>query len=147
MKRFDDLLAIATEKLYAFPFRDVPDCWREMFMVLSVLKFCCLALKDVWEGIVEGEESGGCAGIGEEDRNGQEKLKEVGEGKEDVIAEMVKTLDLAVIMVGWPVDEGMGEFVEAALKALQGLVDEVDSAEGGDGVDGDGGEYLFLLVY
>ncbi|KAG9228172.1 hypothetical protein BJ875DRAFT_389977 [Amylocarpus encephaloides] len=36
--RLDDLLEMAKEKFYAFPFKDVPSCWRELFQAVSLLK-------------------------------------------------------------------------------------------------------------
>ena len=43
--RLDDLIALATEKFYAFPFKDVPSCWRILFREVSLLKVSVLSVK------------------------------------------------------------------------------------------------------
>ncbi len=47
VQRLDDLIALATEKFYAFPFKDVPPCWRDLFREASFLKFAALAVQAI----------------------------------------------------------------------------------------------------
>lgn len=82
VKRLDDLIALATEKFYAFPFKDVPPCWRDLFREASFLKFAALAVKGTWQR-----------------RNEKFDVQPLTEEQMD---EMVKTIDMALIMAGPP---------------------------------------------
>ncbi|KHJ34517.1 putative domain-containing protein 5 [Erysiphe necator] len=75
IKRLDDLITLATEKFYAFPYKDVPKCWRQLFWEASLLKFSALVVK----------------------RN-NENSKSLLESS--YMDEIVKTIDMAHIMAG-----------------------------------------------
>lgn len=98
VKRLNDLLALANEKFYAFPFKDVPACWRDLFRSTSLLKFSTIALRHCWAEM---------AGMNVRLDGHQ-------------LDEMVKVIDMALIMVGKPrgVDV-VGEAMDGVLDNLQ----------------------------
>lgn len=97
--RLDDMIAVATEKFYAFPFKDVPSCWRHLYRDASLLKFSALAVKGVWKG----------------------QPSEVLRIDNEQIDEMVKTLDIALIMAGPPDSEYARAEIDRVLKLLQSI--------------------------
>lgn len=98
IQRLDDLLALANEKFYAFPFKDVPAYWRDLFRSASLLKFTAIALKNSWRSL---------GGV-EVSLDGSQ------------LDEMVRVMDTALIMVGKPKQvEVVGETIDAALDILQ----------------------------
>lgn len=98
VKRLDDLLVLANEKFYAFPFKDVPACWRELFRATSLLKVSAIATRKAW---------------------GTSKDVDLSlDGGE--VDEMVNAMDMALIMVGKPrQDEVVGEAMDEVLDNLQ----------------------------
>lgn len=81
VSRTDDLLRLSTTKLHAFPYRDVPLCWRRLYTDASILK----AVAQI--SILLDRPSVGPEGWID---------------LEDGDAEIVKTLDMALIMTGAP---------------------------------------------
>ncbi|KAK3390553.1 Clavaminate synthase-like protein [Podospora didyma] len=43
-RRLDDLITISYSKFYAYPFKDLPVCWRQLYTDASIMKFACLYL-------------------------------------------------------------------------------------------------------
>jgi len=84
-RRLDDLISLAKEKFYAFPFKDVPECWRRLFTDASILKACSLVVQDRLK-LFEGQNDHG----------------DVLENDSVMIDTIVNTLDLAIIMAGAP---------------------------------------------
>lgn len=101
--RLDDLIAIAREKFYAFPFKDVPPCWRDLFREASLLKFTALAVKQTWS-----------CGRGSSDMHPQFQPL-----SREQMDEMVKTLDMALIMAGPPPSSESQEQVTIIFDLLQ----------------------------
>jgi hypothetical protein len=118
IKRLEDLMEIARGKFYVFPFKDVPECWRRLFADAGIAKACALLLEDGWK-------DGGLEKSYASDRTGQggydEIFKSARTEKDDgsqvgkceyavrkgilrdiVLDELVKTLDIVVIMSGAP---------------------------------------------
>lgn len=95
-RRLDDLISIANDKFYCFPFKDVPPCWRMLYTDASILKACSLILSKEWE--MDGDSL-----------NNQKNY--------DWIDELVKTLDMAVIMAGAP-GPGRTEWISNILSLL-----------------------------
>lgn len=79
-KRLDDLIAVAYAKFYAYPFKDLPACWRQLYTDAAILKFAVLHMSWLGPG----------AAAREDDKMEMEKG----------LDEMLKTLDLAVILAG-----------------------------------------------
>ncbi|PVH81027.1 Clavaminate synthase-like protein [Cadophora sp. DSE1049] len=88
IQRLDDMISLATEKFYAFPFKDVPPCWQQLFREASLLKFSALAVRKIWEGI---------------DR--VPKGEQTPSLENSQLDEMVYVLDMALIMAGPPDSE------------------------------------------
>ncbi|KAK8090979.1 hypothetical protein PG994_000484 [Apiospora phragmitis] len=79
MKRLEDLLSISYSKFYCFLFKDLPVYWRQLYTDASILKFHLLLLRATNTA-----------------HSGQQTLLL----DETVLAELVKTLDLALILAG-----------------------------------------------
>ncbi|KAI1095924.1 Clavaminate synthase-like protein [Rostrohypoxylon terebratum] len=45
LKRLDDIISISYSKFYAFLFKDLPFCWRQLYTDASILKFCLNILR------------------------------------------------------------------------------------------------------
>ena len=103
VQRLDDLIALSTEKFYAFPFKDVPACWRELFREASLLKVSALALKEIWN----------------QSKTLSRKSPEVPLFSDSVIDEMVKTIDMALIMAGPPQSLEIQDAISAVLGSLE----------------------------
>lgn len=101
IKRLDDLIAIATEKFYAFPFKDVPACWRELFREASFMKISALAAKKGL-GRTWGESSSGTV-----------QLENI------VLGEIVRTIDMALIMAGQSPETASRDTIDTLLDVLQ----------------------------
>ncbi|KAG0649216.1 Lysine-specific demethylase [Hyphodiscus hymeniophilus] len=101
--RLDDLIALATEKFYAFPFKDVPACWRDLFREASLLKFSALAVQGIW-------------GIS---KDSSRKLHKAPPLSGITIDEMVKTIDMALIMAGPPTSLDTRDTISAVLQLLE----------------------------
>lgn len=99
-QRLDDLIALAKEKFYSFPFKDVPACWRDLFREASLLKFSALAVKNVWNLNIK-------------------KSSTYPALSEFQLDEMVRTIDMALIMAGPPPSEAMQTSIEKVLSLLQ----------------------------
>ncbi|KAF5875553.1 putative domain-containing protein 5 protein [Botrytis fragariae] len=108
LQRLDDLLALAKEKFYAFPFKDVPECWRALFLEASLLKFSALASRKSLSL--------------DEKKNEDSNLDVIDDG---VIDQMVETMDMALIMVGAPASEKMRLAIDFAMGLLQKIHEEM----------------------
>lgn len=112
IQRLDDLIALATEKFYAFPFRDVPACWRALFREASLLKFTALACENNWDA----------------DDQVDNVVRKPGEGTIDM---MVKTVDMALIMAGPPSSPNVEENIGSVFCMLQDISLDVGSGDVG----------------
>lgn len=92
LSRPDDLIRLAHDKIHSFPFSNVPACWRRLYTDASIVK-AVFAIKAHLT-------------------NANGKLVESNEWMTDV----VKTLDMAIIMTGAPLRESM---IEELIRALQ----------------------------
>ncbi|KAJ1333700.1 [protein]-arginine 3-hydroxylase [Microdochium nivale] len=82
LSRLDDILSITYAKFYAFLYKDLPMCWRQLYTEASILKFCYL-LYQTSQGKLLPSTSAARGQIE------QTKLKE-----------LVRTLDLALVLAG-----------------------------------------------
>lgn len=111
VQRLDDLIALSTEKFYAFPFRDVPACWRTLYREASLLKFTALACKNTW---------------GVDDQVAMRKEIPA----EETIDEMVKAVDMALIMAGPPSSPDMEGKIDKVFCMLQDISPDAGSGNG-----------------
>ncbi|KAH8810896.1 hypothetical protein F5884DRAFT_780720 [Xylogone sp. PMI_703] len=85
LERVDDLLTLANEKFYAYPYTEVPPCWRELYMNVSLLKFSAVAFRKRWRLDEKVQANSDVLDLSESD-----------------VAEMVKILDMGLILAGIP---------------------------------------------
>lgn len=110
IQRLDDLIIIAKEKIYAFPYADVPFCWTELYRYTSFLKATILAMECIW---------------GKTEHMLRQKLDPNGpmvkfpELSGKTLDGMVETIDTALIMAGPPSDENFRSTIEQILQLLQ----------------------------
>ncbi|KAF7920947.1 hypothetical protein BELL_0062g00170 [Botrytis elliptica] len=107
VQRLDDLLALAKEKFYAFPFKDVPECWRALFLEASLLKFSALASRK---------------SLSQDEKDEDSDLDVI---DDRVIDQMVETMDMALIMVGAPASEILRLAIDCAMDLLQKIHEEM----------------------
>jgi hypothetical protein len=100
LKRLADLERTARGKLYVYPFHQVPVAWRRLVCEVGIVRAVAAIL-------------GVCGGEG----------REVG-----WIDEVVKTLDMVLIMSGAP-GEGRREWIEKTFEILEDVIAEGDESE------------------
>ncbi|KAG9244206.1 hypothetical protein BJ878DRAFT_507308 [Calycina marina] len=111
LKRCNDLIAIANEKFYAYPFKDVPRCWMNLYIEASLLKFSMLATQRLWMP-----------------SSGNDPIRPL---SEDVMDELVSTLDMALIMTGPPSDSATGDGINMAFETLRKCHMEIEQHDEG----------------
>ncbi|OTA90312.1 hypothetical protein M434DRAFT_398097 [Hypoxylon sp. CO27-5] len=104
LKRLDDIISISYSKFYAFLFRDLPTCWRQLYTDASILKFCFNLL---WSPYVYDYAA-------EDGRTYQKRFN----GANCDISELVRTLDLALILAGAAGEQRGRRWVNKALELL-----------------------------
>lgn len=90
LKRLDDIISIAYSKFYAYLYKDLPLCWRQLYTDASILKFGYLFLsssQQIWGLERDGVD---VTVSGQDARDAAEQSTQA----------MVKTLDLALILAG-----------------------------------------------
>ncbi len=92
LKRLDDLLSISYSKFYAYLFKDLPVHWRQLYTDASILKFSVLWLSSATTAAVPNLE------------------------------DMVKTMDMALILAGAPGDKRGQVWIQKALDLLEEVV-------------------------
>lgn len=149
--RPEAVLALAREKLHTWPYAEVPDCWQRAYVDASlvlVAKKIREALSDR-RGNDEREEARDAENlIGRGNESGRQSVKEAEQGEralngkrsrdvkdqdgdpssevgEDWVEEVVRTLDMAVIMAG---GIGRESLIETLFSALQTHIDSHSSA-------------------
>lgn len=105
----DTCLQLAYQKLHDVPYKEVKKCWRRLYTDAAL-----------WKALRIFERAG--TGTGEEERNEDGNM----EGDADAgdwITQVVRTLDMALILTGAP---GREELIELVFSALGGVIaDEV----------------------
>ncbi|KAI1353708.1 hypothetical protein F5Y01DRAFT_322925 [Xylaria sp. FL0043] len=99
LKRLEDIASIAYSKFYAYLFKDLPVCWRQLYTDARILKFCLLFLKSPY---AVPDESDGHASA---DARG-------------CLDELVKTLDLALILAGAAGEQRGRSWIDKTLELL-----------------------------
>ncbi|KAH6660735.1 hypothetical protein BKA67DRAFT_549027 [Truncatella angustata] len=117
LKRLDDIISIAYSKFYAFLYKDLPTCWRQLYTDASILKFCFLLFQ-----------------VPPDHTNSIGKTLGI-DGS--VLTELVRSLDLALILAGaagekrgrtW-IDEALGLLQQTTTNVSEGVGHHSDSAE------------------
>ncbi|RYO77178.1 hypothetical protein DL766_000831 [Monosporascus sp. MC13-8B] len=117
LKRLDDIASIAYAKFYAFLFKDLPVCWRQLYTDASIVKFCFTILHTPYVGEylwVPGH------------RDSPDDLDS------RKLSELIKILDLAIILAG-PAGERRGRrWIDRSLELLH--LAWVEDARGDGGI-------------
>ncbi|PSS02084.1 hypothetical protein BD289DRAFT_422524 [Coniella lustricola] len=101
LARLDDIMSIAYARFYAFLYKDLPVCWRQLYTDAAILKFSHLVLVDcqAYQGCLAVKQSTTSAG-----RLGASSVNHAAHrpppAADETLDEMVKTLDLALILAG-----------------------------------------------
>ncbi|KAI1386304.1 Clavaminate synthase-like protein [Hypoxylon trugodes] len=104
LKRLDDIISIAYSKFYAFIFKDLPICWRQLYTDAAILKFCFKLLGSTC-----------ILGHALNDRSASSKqFDETGNG----LTELVKILDLTLILAGAAGEKRGRKWIHRALELL-----------------------------
>ena len=104
------LIKLAHSKIHSYQFNQVPVCWRRLFTDASICKAICIIRENL-------------KADGEHEDNEESKAK-TGDGsdqRETCIQEVVRLMDMALIMAGAPGRAGM---IEEILSAFQDWVEE-----------------------
>ncbi|KAI1292687.1 hypothetical protein F5Y03DRAFT_17577 [Xylaria venustula] len=115
LKRLEDIASIAYSKFYAYLFKDLPVYWRQLYTDARILKFCLLYLRSPY---AVQEDSGG----GSSNDAGS------------CLDELVKTLDLALVLAGAAGERRGRRWIDEALELLH-LIWQIEIK--GQGLDGD----------
>ncbi|KAI2607417.1 Clavaminate synthase-like protein [Hypoxylon fragiforme] len=105
VKRLDDIISISYSKFYAYLFKDLPTCWRQLYTDASILKFCLniISSPHIYSHSKESSKAQ------------HEKL-----GRLSVeLNELIKTLDLALILAGAAGEQRGRGWIEKALELLR----------------------------
>lgn len=123
-KRLDDLLEVARNKFYVFPFEDVPEEWRRLYTDAGCLKAAAFLMELKSLNLRSHSSQNGLGSIHEKAgvrrRNHQRKAQSQGMF-EDVLDKIVETLDHVLIMSGAP-GEGRREWIEKTFELLESMV-------------------------
>lgn len=98
LRRLDDIIDASYAKFYAYLFKELPTCWRQLYTDASILKFALLYMS--WAP---------ACGPGPSDRA-------MAEGNLDA---MIKTLDLAIVLAGAAGDHRGRQWVDRAFALLE----------------------------
>jgi lysine-specific demethylase 8 len=101
LRRLDDIITASYDKFYAYLFKDLPVCWRQLYTDASILKFALLYRS--WPA------TSGSSGDGQYDKEVAEK------GLDD----MVRTLDLALILAGGAGERRGRQWIDRAFSLLE----------------------------
>jgi hypothetical protein len=112
-RRLDDLISISKRKFYAYPFKDVPVCWRRLFTDASILKACS------W--VIQGTSP-------DQSKWPNLQAKPVG-NISGLLDPIVATLDMANIMAGAPGPQRR-EWIEKFLSLLEHIFIPNEAVQG-----------------
>lgn len=118
--RLDDLLSVAYSRFYAYLYEDLPLCWRQLYTDASILKFSYLFLSRPYPPP-------------RQDGDGR-PVQSAGKPEDTQLDDMVKALDLALILAGAGGRDRGRVWIDAALALLE---DVWAAASGGDEDDED----------
>ncbi|KLU81409.1 JmjC domain-containing protein 5 [Magnaporthiopsis poae ATCC 64411] len=105
--RLDDLISLSYGRFYAYVFRELPACWRQLYTDASILKFAvCLLSAPHLEDLTDESDV------------------------DSLLDELVKPLDLALVLAGGAGHQRGREWIDEALALLDKIYGYVGS--GGD---------------
>jgi lysine-specific demethylase 8 len=107
LRRLEDIIAASYDKFYAYLFKDLPVCWRQLYTDASILKFALLYRS--WSAASRS------SGDGQYD-------KEVAEKELD---DMIRTLDLALILAGGAGERRGRQWIDKAFSLLEEIWEDI----------------------
>lgn len=133
LKRLDDLLSIAYARFYAYLYKDLPLCWRQLYTDAAILKFSCLLLLLSVNNGGGGGDGHGCAQQERHRGDGiNANVKHAGalapSNGSTTMDEMVKTLDLALILAGAGGNTRGRAWIDTAFELLEAYLRPPPSA-------------------
>ncbi|ROW09569.1 hypothetical protein VMCG_02652 [Cytospora schulzeri] len=121
LRRLDDLISVAYSRFYAYLYKDLPLCWRQLYTDASILKFSYLFLSPPRrqrqpppQPDGDGSDAAGLPATGSLSRD-------VGTLPDAQLDEMVKTLDLALILAGAGGHSRGRRWIDAAFVLLESV--------------------------
>ncbi|KAL2130622.1 hypothetical protein VTI74DRAFT_6149 [Chaetomium olivicolor] len=99
-RRLDDLMSTSYAKFYAYVFKELPVCWRQLYTDASILKFALLYMS--WAPA---------------STDAREQYDKTADEKE--LDDMIKTLDLALILAGPPGERRGKQWIDNAFTLLE----------------------------
>ncbi|KAI0541512.1 hypothetical protein GGR58DRAFT_456314 [Xylaria digitata] len=99
LKRLEDIASIAYSKFYAYLFKDLPVCWRQLYTDARILKFCLIFLKSPYAA---------------QHRSDRGSIDDA----HCCLDELIKTLDLTLILAGAAGERRGRRWIDKALKLL-----------------------------
>ncbi|KAI0098267.1 hypothetical protein GGR51DRAFT_552569 [Nemania sp. FL0031] len=123
LKRLEDIASIAYTKFYAYLFKDLPVYWRQLYTDARILKFCLLLLRSPYT-IQREPDIGSCHDA------------VASTHKHDCLDELVRTLDLALILAGAAGERTGRGWIDRALELLR-LIWVAESEDGKTSADDD----------
>lgn len=112
LKRLDDIISIAYSKFYAYLYKDLPLCWRQLYTDASILKFGYLFLSSSQQ---LREPNGSGADVT------APSIQDASDAAEQSIQEMVRALDLALILAGAGGVARGREWIDAAFDLFESV--------------------------
>lgn len=123
LKRLDDLLSIAYSRFYAYLYKDLPLCWRQLYTEAAILKFSYLWLSLDNPGCpqrkINGANVNHAAAAAADDPPASSPS---GMAAEDTLNEMIRTLDLALILAGAGGENRGRAWINKAFELLECVV-------------------------
>lgn len=131
LRRLDDLLSIAYARFYAYLYKDLPLCWRQLYTDASILKFSYLYL------LFRRAQNGHLGKGGPTETSELEaslpapdpgSVNTTKESKDARLDEMIRTLDLALILAGAG-GRGRGRrWIDKAVELLERVIQHSETA-------------------
>ncbi|KAJ4389778.1 hypothetical protein N0V93_007250 [Gnomoniopsis smithogilvyi] len=119
LKRLDDLLSIAYSRFYAYLYKDLPLCWRQLYTDAAILKFSYLYLSLEDHG--HPQRRNNVANV-----NHAAAAPPAGSpahiAGDDTLDEMISTLDLALILAGAAGENRGRAWIDTAFGLLESVV-------------------------
>lgn len=126
LKRLDDLLSIAYSRFYAYLYKDLPLCWRQLYTEATILKFSYLWLSLDNHGWSQRKIMN--VNVNHAAASSPPASSPSDIAAEDTLDEMIRTLDLALILAGAGGENRGRAWINKAFKLLEcvaGVTDRI----------------------
>lgn len=120
LKRLEDLLSIAYSRFYAYLYKDLPLCWRQLYTEAAILKFSYLWLSLDNPGCPQRKINS--ANVNHAAAADPPASSPSGIAVEHTLDEMIRTLDLALILAGAGGENRGRAWINKAFELLECVV-------------------------